>query len=220
MEKKTSRERIRDAYIDYVLTNNQKPASVYAFVKKLKLAESTFYKHYPSFEALEAGIWEELFRETLTAVEGSAEYDSFSARDKTLSVFYAFTETMKPNRSFIRYSFKDSSRFPGDLHILQQLRKAFNEFSANIIAQGLESGELSKRKYLDHRYKDALWLQLVFIIRFWIHDASSDFEKTDEAIERGLQLTFDLMGHSPLDNLMEYGKFIFQNAGFAYEGAK
>ena len=220
MEKKPSEERIREAYIDYVLTHNQKPVSVYAFMKKLRLSESVFYQYYPSFETLEAGIWDEIFSATLAAVTASPEFASFSARDKTLTLFYSFTEAMKPNRSFIRYSFKDSPRFPGEVRVLRKVRESFRLFCENVIGQGLESGELSKRKYLDQRYKDALWLQFVFIIRFWVNDTSPEFEKTDEAIEKGVQLTFDLMGHSPLDNLVEYGKFLFRNAKFAYEGAK
>lgn len=220
MEKKTSEERIREAYIDYVLTHDQKPVSVYAFMKKLRLSESVFYTYYPSFEALEAGIWDEIFRETLTTVTASPEFTAFSARDKMLTLFYSFVEAMKPHRSFIQYSFKDSSGFPGEIRVLRKLRESFRGFSETIIGQGLETGELSRRKYLDQRYKDALWLQFVFTIRFWINDTSPDFEKTDEAIERGVQLTFDLMGHSPLDNLVEYGKFLFRNAKFVYEGAK
>lgn len=220
MEKKTTQERIKEAYLDHVLTQNAKPVSVYAFMKKLRLSEKVFYTHFTSFDDLEATLWDELFRETRSAVTGSAEFASFNAREKTLSLFYGFTESMKPSRSFIQYSIRQSPAFPGEPRVLRKVRRSFQEFCEQVIAQGLESGELSRRKHLDHRYKDALWLQFVFIIRFWTNDTSADFEKTDEAIEKGVQLTFDLMGHSPLDNLVEYGKFLFRNARFVYERAK
>jgi len=207
-------------YVDHVLTHGEKPASVYAFMKKLRLPEALFYENYPSFEELEAGIWKDIFMETLAAVSSSAEYASFSARDKALALFYGFTEAMKPRRSFILYSFRSSSGKLGEVRVLRRTRESFNSYCGNIIRAGLESGELSDRKYLSERYKDALWLQFVFIIRFWTKDSSPDFEKTDEAIEKGVQLTFDLMGHSPIDNLVEYGKFLFRNARFVYEGAK
>src|SRR5690606_32714841 len=76
---------------------------------------------------------------------------------------------------------------------------------------GLSSGELAERKFISKRYKDALWLQFAFIINFWINDDSKDFEKTDEAIEKGINVTFDLFQHSPIDNLIEYGKFVSRN---------
>lgn len=220
MEKKTHTGRIKENYIDYVLTHNEKPASVYAFMKKLRLSEATFYENYSSFEALEAGIWNDILLETTAAVSSQAEFTSFSAREKALTLFYGFTEAIKPHRSFIIYSFRSSAKNPGDVRVLRKTRETFNGFCENIIREGLESGELSDRKYLSGRYKDALWFQFLLVIRFWTNDNSADFEKTDEAIEKGVQLTFDLMGHTPIDNLIEYGKFLFRNARFAYEGAK
>jgi hypothetical protein len=53
----------------------------------------------------------------------------------------------------------------------------------------------------------------VFILNFWINDNSAAFEKTDEAIEKGINVTFDLFQRSPIDNLFEYGKFLVQNGG-------
>jgi hypothetical protein len=52
---------------------------------------------------------------------------------------------------------------------------------------------------------------LLFVTDFWLKDKSPGFEKTDEAIERSLNLAFDLMGKSPLDSMLEFGKFLFQN---------
>ena len=49
------------------------------------------------------------------------------------------------------------------------------------------------------------------MLNFWINDASAGFEKTDEAIEKGVNVTFDLFQRSPIDNLLEYGKFLAKN---------
>ena len=35
----------------------------------------------------------------------------------------------------------------------------------------------------------------------------------DEAIEKGVNVTFDLFQRSPIDNLFEYGKFLAKNGG-------
>jgi hypothetical protein len=89
----------------------------------------------------------------------------------------------------------------------------FENFCIEILNEGLESGELSDRKFFSKRYKDALWVQLGFILHFWINDSSVGFEKTDEAIEKGINVTFDLFQRSPIDNLFEYGKFLAKNGG-------
>jgi hypothetical protein len=57
-----------------------------------------------------------------------------------------------------------------------------------------------------------LWFHLHFILRFWCNDDSRDFEKTDEAIEKSVNLAFDLIGKGVLDNAFDFGKFLFQQA--------
>ncbi|MFN6082873.1 MAG: TetR/AcrR family transcriptional regulator, partial [Bacteroidota bacterium] len=61
------------------------------------------------------------------------------------------------------------------------------------------------------RYGEALWVNMLFVTGFWLKDQSAGFEKTDEAIERSVNLAFDLMGRSPLDSMIDFGKFLFQN---------
>ena len=97
---------------------------------------------------------------------------------------------------------------------LREASKIFDGFAEQIINEGLESGELADRKFFSKRYKDALWVQYGFILKFWEKDMSPGFEKTDEAIERGVQVTFDLFQQSALDNLFDYGKFLARNAKF------
>ena len=90
----------------------------------------------------------------------------------------------------------------------------FENFAEDIINEGIDSGELTERKFISKHYKDAMWIQFAFIINFWIGDDSPSFEKTDEAIERGINVSFDLFKKSPLDNLFEYGKFLSRNSKF------
>ena len=54
---------------------------------------------------------------------------------------------------------------------------------------------------------------MIFVLNFWINDNSGRFEKTDEAIEKGINVTFDLFQRSPIDNLFEYGKFLAKHGG-------
>jgi hypothetical protein len=48
-------------YMDYVLTHNQQPKSVYAFSKDNNFEEQKFYEHFNSFEALESIIFKAFF---------------------------------------------------------------------------------------------------------------------------------------------------------------
>jgi len=204
-------QQIRKAYLDYVLTNNEKPKSVYVFVKKLKITEADFYQFFSSFESIEKTIWFELTFETINKIKEQEVWPQYTAREKMLSFFYSYLENLKNERSFAIYSLKNHrGKFS-----TPDVKPIFENFAQEIIEEGLDSGELAERRFLSKRYKDALWIQFAFIVNFWINDDSEGFEKSDEAIEKGINVTFDLFQHSPIDNLLEYGKFLTRNGKFA-----
>ncbi|ASU35929.1 TetR family transcriptional regulator C-terminal domain-containing protein [Mucilaginibacter xinganensis] len=206
-------ESIQKAYIDFVLTEGQQPKSVYVFAKKNKMAEEEFYRFFGSFDAIEQSIWTGLAVKTISEIKGQDVWSQYSAREKALSFFYSFFELLKGSRSFVVYSVKKQPKTFGTPQIFTGMKDVFENFCNDLILEGLESNELSERKFFSNRYKDALWVQLVFVLNFWINDNSTGFEKTDEAIEKGINVTFDLFQRSPIDNLFEYGKFLAKNGG-------
>ncbi|MGY0039806.1 TetR family transcriptional regulator C-terminal domain-containing protein [Pedobacter sp. NJ-S-72] len=208
-------QQIRTAYIDYVLTQDEKPKSVYSFAKKLKITEAEFYEFYGSFESIEKMVWVDLTVETIGAIEQQEVWAQYSSRDRMLSFFYSYVELLKKHRSFIVYSLKNHKDRFATPQVLSGVKPVFENFAEGLINEGLESGELADRKFFSKRYKDALWIQYAFIINFWVNDDSAEFEKTDEAIEKGINVTFDLFQRSPIDNLLEYGKFLSRNGKFA-----
>ncbi|UKT65114.1 TetR family transcriptional regulator C-terminal domain-containing protein [Pedobacter mucosus] len=207
-------QQIRNAYLDYVLSNNEKPKSVYSFVKKIKITEAEFYQFHPSFESIEKTIWFELTFDTITKIKEQEVWNQYSSREKMLSFFYSYLENLKTNRSFVVYSLKNYVGKIGLPNVLTGVKPIFENFAEEVINEGLESGELADRRFFSKRYKDALWLQFAFIVKFWISDDSDGFEKSDEAIEKGINVTFDLFQRSPIDNLFEYGKFLTRNGKF------
>lgn len=199
--------------MDYVLTEGQQPKSVYIFAKKNKMAEADFYQFFGSFDAIEQSIWSGYALNTLLEIRAQGVWPQYSAREKALSFFYAFFELLKSSRSFAVYSIKKQPKGFSTPKVFENLKEIFENFATEIINEGIESSELSDRKFFAKRYKDALWIQFVFVLNFWINDSSAGFEKTDEAIEKGVNVTFDLFQRSPIDNLFEYGKFLAKNGG-------
>lgn len=208
-----TRERLKEAYINYVLLNGAQPKSVFVFAKENDLAEEEFYRYFATFESIERVVWKDLFLTAVTEVKAQEVWLQYSSREKALSLFYSFFELLKSNRSFVAYSFKAAPKVVGSPDVLRELKGEFEKFSAEILLEGIESGELMDRAFISKRYKDALWVQFGFVLNFWLKDSSAGFEKTDEAIEKGLNVTFDLFQRSPLDNLFEYGKFLAKNSG-------
>jgi hypothetical protein len=206
-------ESIQKAYIDFVLTEGQQPKSVYIFAKKNKMAEEEFYQFFGSFNAIEQNIWTGFALKTIAEIKTQEVWSQYSAREKALSFFYSFFELIKSSRSFVVYSIKKQPKSFSTPQTFTGIKDVFESFCNDLIVEGLESNELSERKFFSNRYKDALWVQLVFVLNFWINDNSTGFEKTDEAIERGINVTFDLFQRSPIDDLLAYGKFLAKNGG-------
>jgi hypothetical protein len=182
-------------------------------MKDLKLSEADFYKYYTTFDAVESAIWKSLFTNTLDTIKSQEVFETYSSREKMLAFYFGLAESLKSNRSFVIYTFKSTKKVQFSTpYFLNDFKKLFEEFSKEVIAEGINTREIINRKFLSDKYSDALWLQLMFVINFWVDDHSTDFERTDEAIEKGLNVTFDLMATSPLDSMIEYGKFLFRNS--------
>ncbi len=205
------REKIKNAYIEYVLENGHAPASIFKFVKELKLTEDVFYDHFNSFENIERTVWKDLFTDTIDSIQSEEVWDEYSVREKMLAFYFTMVEKMKANRSFILQTVPKSKKPDMNPYYLDLIKDPFKEFTNELLLEARETEEVTDRPVIGKRYGDGLWLQFLFVIGFWIKDDSIAFEKTDAAIEKAVNLSFDLMGKGPLDAMLDFGKFLYQN---------
>ncbi len=205
---KNTVDKLVDAYIDYVLTEQKEPASIYAFAKHLGIEESEFYQHFNHFSAIETSIWNEAVVLAINSLKASAEFNTYTAREKVLGFFYTLIEVLNKRRSFFVYSLGNNT-----IHFKtpEGLKIPIMDFAKEVVQEGLAGKELEERKFLSDRYHEAVWLNTLFILKFWIDDKSQGFEKTDAAIEKSVNLMIELMGKSALDSMLDLGKFLFQN---------
>ncbi len=208
-------EKIRKAYIEYVLTNGRRPESIYAFAKKLKITEEAFYEEYNSFVQIENGIWKSFMVDTIAAIEAEEVYSDYSVREKLLAFYYTLVEQLKKQRSYVLKSYERMER-PLQMKQNPQLadaRSVFEEFANELLLEGRETREIEQRPIpqLMQKYPNAMWRQAIAIIDFWINDMSKSFEKTDTLIEKSVNTSMDLFGRTPLDSLFDLGKFLYQN---------
>jgi hypothetical protein len=210
-----TQEKIRQAYIEYVLDNGKEPESVYAFCKKLKIKEEDFYDEYSSFPQIESEIWKALFIEARASAEREEVYQNYSVREKLLAFLYTWIETLKKNRSYILKSYEGFEKpiYTKRNVQLVDFKASFYDYVNELLMEARETREVEQRPIpqLMQRYPDLFWAKTLFILDFWIKDTSKSFEKTDTMIEKTVNTAFDLLGRSPLDSLFDLGKFIFQN---------
>ena len=205
------KEKIKNAYIEYVLENGHAPASIFKFVKELKLAEDVFYDHFNSFENIERTVWKDIFTDTVNSIQAEEVWDEYSVREKMLAFYFTMAEKMKANRSFILQTVPKTKKPDMNPYYLDLVKDPFKEFTNELLLEARETEEVTDRAVIGKRYGDGLWLQFLFVIGFWIKDDSIAFEKTDAAIEKAVNLSFDLMGKGPLDTMLDFGKFLYQN---------
>ena len=200
-------EKIKKSYKEHVLEHGSQPSSIFKFVKDLKIKEEVFYDEFNSFEAVEQEIWLDLLRNTIEAIQAEELYAQYSAREKLLAFYYTLIEMMKGERSFIL----QTARFEPRLGSLKAFKKQFMAFIDEILLEASETKEVKKRPYVSDQYGEGIWVQFLFVLRFWLKDDSKGFEKTDAVIEKAVNLSFDLMGKSPLDAAVDLAKFLLQN---------
>ncbi|MEM9859943.1 MAG: TetR family transcriptional regulator C-terminal domain-containing protein, partial [Bacteroidota bacterium] len=148
---------------------------------------------------------------TVDILHADKAYGDYSVREKLLSFYYTLVEVLKKDRSYVLVSLKDLKKKDLSPKFLSAFKSEFKEYIDELVAEGLETEEIVKRPLITDRYYDGLWLQLMFVINFWLKDDSTNFEKTDAAIEKSVNLSFELMGKGPLDMMVDFAKFLYQN---------
>jgi hypothetical protein len=206
-------EKIRAAYIEYLLTNGKQPPSVYKFCLDLGIKEEAFYTDFGSFDAIDKDIWTSFITKTVTALRSDKAFATFTSREKILSFYYALLEQLKHNRSFVLQQVRTFRKPELSLtpSYLKGFKHAFDEFITSALQHGKSNGEISTRPYLDRMYPQLFWMHFGFILLYWRDDESAGFENTDAAVEKSVNLAFDLIGKGAIDSAFDFAKFLYQS---------
>jgi hypothetical protein len=211
MNKNENKDRlfIISSFMDNTLFNENYPKSVYNFCKKNDLQEKTFYKDFGSLDAIKKMIWQSFYENAMSLLEKDKNFDVSSPKEKLLSFYFTFFEVLLLNRSYVLFVLSKEEKILSKMSNLKTLRILFKGFATELI----EEGNINKSSYLQHSpniFSEAAWLQLCFLLKFWVEDTSESFEKTDQAIEKSVQTAFDVFENTPLSTLIDFGKFLWK----------
>lgn len=201
---------LKQAYIKYVKAHGETPKWSYQFIDPLKLDSGSFFDTYSSLSELEQDIWNDFFVLLLDRLVSEPAYLEYSAREKLLAFYFTLVEVLSGERDFITVLFK---RFRVSLMptFLRGFKKQYLIYVKDLIRQAKEENEALGRPIIDSLYNQGLWRQCQFIIWFWTRDQSDSYGLTDAAIEKAVHLSFDLMGHTPIDSMVGFAKFLYQS---------
>jgi AcrR family transcriptional regulator len=207
-------DKIVAAYKTHVLTHGHQPPSVYKFCLDAGIAEDEFYQHFGSFEGLERVIWNGFIDQTVSRLQADDSFNNFTTRERVLAFYFTLLETLRPERSFALLYLNGEKRLEVTPAYLRSFRESFDAFFTTLLAEGKQRGEVATRPYLEKQYPRLFWLHLGFILTFWKQDDTAGFERTDAAVEKSVNLAFDLIGAGALDSALDFGKFLYQQHKF------
>lgn len=201
---------LKPAYLDYLRRHGHAPKTVFAFAEAQGITEGEFYRQFASFAVIDREIWVDFGREAREQAAQEPAWQGYGAREKLLAFYYTLLEILKNNRSFVLLTLGRSQRRQPALvpTVLNRFGADFKDFVRELLHEGRATGEVASRPFLQDGYGRIFLRQLQFILLFFVRDESTNFERTDAAVEKAVTLSFDLVGRNTLDSALDFGRFL------------
>ncbi|MCG8183817.1 TetR family transcriptional regulator C-terminal domain-containing protein [Tenacibaculum piscium] len=213
-KKNITQDKIIELYMNSVLISG-KPNSIYAFALQNNFEETDFYKHFSSFKSLEKSIFRIFAKETIHLLHKTEAYQGYESKDKLLSFYFTFFELLTANRSYVLWQFQDMKSDFSKLAVLKELRSEFLKYISEIEIEKIDFKNDKINKIQDKTITEAYWMQLLMILKFWIDDESSNFEKTDVFIEKSIKAAFEIQQITPVKSVIDLAKFLWKEKGMS-----
>ena len=210
----TTEEKIIKGYIEFELLNGRPPHSAFELTKKLKIEEAVFYQHYTSLSHLQQAIPLQLINQTLMVLDGDPNYGEFSAREKLLALFFTMFEQFQHQRSYLLYKYSHLKDAPKAWKDWGPFLDQLNARIESILVEAKRGEEIKDRPFIGAHYAKGYPLVFMYLFRVWLKDDSLGYSTTDAAIEKTVNLSFDMLGTTPLDSLLDFGKFALKTKVF------
>jgi hypothetical protein len=190
----------------YIEENGSRPRDLKA-IQELD-AEAAGQEDLRPYETF---AWTEFFSKLIDEVTGQEVYLEYACRERFLAFCYSLEQALNENPHFGR-SYLSDSLVPGvSPSRLNGAAEVFRNYATELLAQGVETGEVKERPFLMDHYPEAAWKACLLIMDFWRKDRSEESEQTDVMIEKSVNSFFDMVGHLPIDSIIDLGKFLWQS---------
>lgn len=210
--KKTTitRDKIVSMYMNYRLENTDRPKSVYQFAKENGFDEAVFYSFFGTLESVEKEIYKIFIEKTIDMIQKDPAYVNYDMKSKMLSFYFTLFEMMSANRSYVLLTLQENKNQLKNLMQLSSLRVEFKNYITTIMTDEVRTQYEKLQNIQEKAIQESAWIQFLMTLKFWIDDESPSFEKTDIFIEKSVKASFELMNITPLESLIDFGKFLFK----------
>lgn len=210
MKSKITKKDILSSYMNYVLDNGEIPKSILSFSKELNIEEKEFYQFYTSFEQIASDVYVTFYDETIKLMMSEVSYNKLDARNELVAFYFTFFELMTNNRSYVIQSLNTGSGNLKKIQLLLPLKAKFKDYIKSLSINTIDFKQEELNNIKNKSIEELAWTQLLFTMKFWLEDTSAGFEKTDLFIEKSINASFDVLDTTPLENIIDFGKFFFK----------
>lgn len=205
------KDQIIAQYLDYLDEAERAPVWVYKFADAKQVSKEDFYGYFEDINQLEREIWSMQLNSTLQVLSDDPGFPGYTTREKLLAFYFTLFELLNENGHAFVLMLNRSLIPVVTPGTLKEFKQGFLKFVQELTNDGIKTGEIENRPLIVSYYRDALWFQCLFLLRFWKNDQSSGHTGTDEAVERSVNLMFDLLGYNPVDSAMGFTRFMYRH---------
>lgn len=207
-----SDDEIISQYMELILSSGD-IMNIDELCKKLDISKGNFLDYFDTIWDLERVIWDKLLKQSIHTIKSDEQYADFSVKEKLLSLMYTFFENLTLNRGYVLHNLRTHGSIKSRKKLFRKMKKTYIKFIEEIFLSnslGFNYKLIDVAKTLRKKgLSESLWLQLTLLITFWRKDTSDNLDKTDEAIEKSVQVIMDILDTSRLKNFMDFGRFLW-----------
>jgi hypothetical protein len=207
-------EKIINGFIDFQLMNGRLPHSVLELTKKIKITEKAFYEHFSSLNAVSLQIPLSDLKGALERLHNDPNYQEFTEREKLLGLFFTLFEEMKNNRSYYLFNYSKIQKIGEQANDWNPFLNELESQVEGILSDAKKNEEIKDRPFIGEHYSKGFKLVFTYLFRVWLNDDSQGFTTTDAAIEKSINLSFDMLQSNQFDSLLDFGKFALKTKVF------
>jgi AcrR family transcriptional regulator len=207
-------EKIINGFIDFQLMNGRVPHSVLELTKKLKITEKAFYEDFSSLDAIIQQIPLYDLKRALERLHDDPNYQEFTEREKLLGLFFTLFEEMKSNRSYYLFNYSKIQKIGEQANDWKPFLSELESQADGILSEAKKNEEIKDRPLIGEHYSKGFKLVFTYLFRVWLNDDSQGFTTTDAAIEKSINLSFDMLQSNQFDSLLDFGKFAIKTKVF------
>ena len=196
------KKEIRQKYYEYVISKKKAPATLNKFLSYAELKKKAFNSKYTSLSEVEADIWKNSLCEALDSLKESAEFASYSCKDKGLAMMYTWFEYMELNSKFFKKCDFLCNYNSIPLCQLSRFKKESKKFMKYIIKQGCENKEFKDRSIPPKYMANFFWGIFLMNIKSWKKMKGKKANKEewmDAMIEKSMVFFFDTLAPNLFD---------------------